>query len=141
AKDGFKKVATDLGKGVANGAISGLNAMIDGINSLSDKIMKKKLIKKKIPKLSTGTGASPAVSTDSQGRLTKSTKAIVNDKGIGNARGSSGHKELIYRRSGKIEQPKGNNKKVSLKRGDAVFNGMQSKSLMPHLSTGTLPHL
>lgn len=137
AKDGFKKVATDLGKGVANGAISGLNAMIDGINTLSDKIMKKKLIKKKIPKLSTGTGANPAVSTDSQGRLTKSTKAIVNDKGIGNAKGSKGHKELIYRRSGKIEQPRGNNKRVSLKRGDAVYNGMQSKAMLPHLSTGT----
>ncbi|CRV31552.1 Minor tail protein Gp26 [Streptococcus equi subsp. equi] len=137
AKDGFKKVATSLGKGVANGAISGLNAMIDGINTLSDKIMKKKLIKKKIPKLSTGTGASPAVQTDSQGRLTRSTKAVVNDKGLGNAKGSNGHKELIYRRSGKIEQPRGNNKRVSLKRGDAVYNGMQSKALLPHLSTGT----
>ena len=137
AKDGFKKVASDLGKGVANGAISGLNAMIDGINTLSDKIMKKKLIKKKIPKLSTGTGANPAVKTDSQGRLTRSTKAVVNDKGLGNAKGPNGHKELIYRRSGKIEQPRGNNKRVSLKRGDAVYSGMQSKAMLPHLSTGT----
>ena len=137
AKDGFKKVATNLGKGVANGAISGLNAMIDGINTLSDKIMNKKLIKKKIPKLSTGTGANPAVKTDSQGRLTRSTKVVVNDKGLGNAKGPNGRKELIYRRSGKIEQPRGNNKKVSLKRGDAVYNGMQSKALLPHLSTGT----
>ena len=138
AKDGFKKVASDLGKGVANGAISGLNAMIDGINTLSDKIMNKKLIKKKIPKLSTGTGANPAVKTDSQGRLTRSTKAVVNDKGLGNAKGPNGHKELIYRRSGKIEQPRGNNKRVSLKRGDAVYNGMQSKAMLPHLSTGTI---
>ncbi|MCE5131181.1 peptidoglycan DD-metalloendopeptidase family protein [Staphylococcus saprophyticus] len=137
AKDGFKKVASDLGKGVANGAISGLNAMIDGINTLSDKIMKKKLIKNKIKPLSTGTGANPNVQTDSQGRLTKSTKAIVNDKGLGNASGSRGHKEIIHRRNGKIEQPKGNNKRVNLKRGDAVYNGIQSKSLMPHLSTGT----
>lgn len=137
AKDGFKKVASDLGKGVANGAISGLNAMIDGINTLSDKIMKKKLIKNKIKPLSTGTGANPNVQTDSQGRLTKSTKAIVNDKGLGNASGSRGHKEIIHRRNGKIEQPRGNNKRVNLKRGDAVYNGIQSKSLMPHLSTGT----
>ena len=115
-----------------------LNAMIDGINTLSDKIMKKKLIKKKIPKLSTGTGANPGVQTDSQGRLTKPTKAIVNDKGLGNASGSRGHKELIYRRNGKIEQPRGNNKRVSLKRGDAVYNGMQSKAMLPHLSTGTI---
>ncbi|MDV3053606.1 phage tail tape measure protein [Staphylococcus ureilyticus] len=137
AKSGFKKVATSLGKGVANGAISGLNAMIDGINSLSDKIMKKKLIKKKIPKLSTGTGVNPAVKTDSQGRLKQSTKAIVNDKGIGNGKGPNGHKELIYRRSGKIEQPRGNNKKVSLKRGDGVINGAQAQAMRPHLSTGT----
>lgn len=137
AKDGFKKVATSLGKGVANGAISGLNAMIDGINSLSKKIMKKKLIKKSIPKLSTGTGANPAVKTDSQGRLKRSTKAVVNDKGIGNGKGPNGHKELIYRRIGKIEQPRGNNKKVSLKRGDGVINGAQAQAMRPHLSTGT----
>lgn len=137
AKDGFKKVATSLGKGVANGAISGLNAMIDGINALSDKIMNKKLIKKKIPKLSTGTGASPSVQTDSQGRLKHSTKAIVNDKGIGNAKGPGGHKEIIQRRNGKMIQPKGRNKVVRLRRGDAVHNGMQSKSLLPQLSTGT----
>ena len=66
--------------------------MIDGINTLSDKIMNKKLIKKKIPKLSTGTGANPAVKTDSQGRLTKSVRAVVNDKGLGNAKGPNGHK-------------------------------------------------
>ncbi|WP_336832995.1 peptidoglycan DD-metalloendopeptidase family protein [Staphylococcus pseudoxylosus] len=137
AKDGFKKVATSLGKGVANGAIAGLNAMIDGINALSDKIMKKKLIKKKIPKLSTGTGASPSVQTDSQGRLKHSTKAVVNDKGIGNAKGPGGHKEIIQRRNGKMIQPKGRNKVVKLRRGDAVHNGMQSKALRPHLSTGT----
>lgn len=137
AKIGFKKVATDLGKGVANGAISGLNAMIDGINTLSDKIMKKKLIKNKIKPLSTGTAANPGVQTNSQGQLTKSTRAVVNDKGLGNARGPGGHKEIIQRRNGKFEQPKGRNKLVRLKRGDAVHNGMQSKALRPHLSTGT----
>lgn len=135
---GFKKVASKVGKGVANGAIAGLNGMIDGINSLSDKIMSKKLIKKKIPKLSTGTGLSTQVKTDSNGLLKRGTKAIVNDKGLGNARGANGHKELIYRRSGKIERPIGNNKKVSLKRGDGVFNGTQSQSILPHLSTGTI---
>jgi len=130
---GFKKVAGNLGKGVANGAIKGMNAMIDGINSLSNKIMKKKLIKNKIPKLSTGTG----VQTDKNGLLKRGTKAIVNDRGLGNGTGPNGHKELIYRRSGKIERPIGNNKKVSLKRGDGVINGAQSKSLLPHFAKGT----
>ncbi len=132
---GFKSVAKKVGNGVANGAISGLNAMIDGINSLSDKIMNKKLIKKKIPKLSTGTG----IQTDSNGLLKRGTKAIVNDRGLGNASGPNGHKELIYRRGGKVERPIGNNKKVNLRRGDGVFNGAQSQSLLPHLSTGTIP--
>lgn len=130
---GFKKVAGNLGKGVANGAIKGMNAMIDGINSLSNKIMKKKLIKNKIPKLSTGTG----VQTDKNGLLKRGTKAIVNDRGLGNGTGPNGHKELIYRRSGKIERPIGNNKKVSLRRGDGVLNGAQSKSLLPHFANGS----
>ncbi|WP_049319248.1 tape measure protein [Mammaliicoccus sciuri] len=138
AKDGFKKEAKKLGNSIANGAINGLNAMIDGINSLSDKIMSKKLIKKKIPTLSTGTGFSPQVETDSNGLLKRGTKAIVNDRGPGNGTGPNGHKELIYRRSGKIERPIGNNKKVNLRRGDGVFNGAQSQSLLPHLSTGTV---
>lgn len=141
AKEGFKKVAKDLGNSVANGAINGLNAMIDGINWLSDKIMKKKLIKNKVKTLSTGTGASPTVSTDSEGRLTKPTKAIVNDKGIGNAKGPNGHREVIHRRNGKVEKPIGRNKRVNLHRGDSVLNGIQSKPLIPHLSTGTTPDL
>src|SRR5699024_2951142 len=132
---GFKKVASELGKGVANGAIKGLNGMIKGINALSNKIMGKKLIKpEKIPPLSTGTG----VQVDNNGLLKRSTKAVVNDKGPGNGKGPNGHKELIYRRGGKIEQPVGNNKKVSLRRGDGVINGAQSQSLIPHLSTGTV---
>lgn len=134
---GFKSIAKKVGNGVANGAIGGLNAMIDGINSLSDKIMKKKLIKKKIPTLSTGTGLSPQVKTDGNGLLKQGTKAIVNDKGLGNARGANGHKELIYRKGGKIERPIGNNKKVSLKRGDGVINGSQAKPLLPHFAKGT----
>ena len=136
AKIGFKNVAKKLGAGVANGAVAGLNAMIDGINWLSDKIMSKKLIKKQVPevKLSTGTGANPLVNTDSEGRLTKPTKAVVNDKGPGNAKGPNGHKEIIYRKNGKVEKPIARNKKVSLRRGDAVYNGMQSRA---HLSTGT----
>lgn len=135
---GFKSVAKKVGNGVANGAIGGLNAMIDGINALSDKIMKKKLIKKKIPKLSTGTAMSPQVKTDSNGLLKQGTKAVVNDKGPGNGKGPNGHKELIYRRGGKIEQPIGRNKRVSLRRGDGVINGAQSQSFLPHLSTGTV---
>ncbi len=135
---GFKKIASKLGKGVANSAVDGLNGMITGINSLSKKIMSKKLIKNKIPHLSTGTEVSPQVQTDQNGLLTRSTKAIVNDKGPGNGSGPNGHQELIYRRDGKIEKPLGRNKQVHLKRGEGVINGAQSKSLLPHFSTGTV---
>ncbi|MEX6014770.1 peptidoglycan DD-metalloendopeptidase family protein [Mammaliicoccus sciuri] len=135
---GFKKIASKVGKGIANSAVDGLNGMITGINSLSKKIMSKKLIKNKIPHLSTGTEVSPQVQTDQNGLLTRSTKAIVNDKGPGNGSGPNGHQELIYRRDGKIEKPLGRNKQVHLKRGEGVINGAQSKSLLPHFSTGTL---
>ena len=76
----------DLGKSVANKAIGGLNNMIGGINSISKAITDKDLIKP-IPTLSTGTMASPSVSTDSNGGLTAPTLAIVNDRGVGNAPG------------------------------------------------------
>lgn len=135
---GFKKIASKVGKEIANSAVDGLNGMITGINSLSKKIMSKKLIKNKIPHLSTGTEVSPQVQTDQNGLLTRSTKAIVNDKGPGNGSGSNGHQELIYRRDGKIEKPLGRNKQVHLKRGEGVINGEQSKSLLPHFSTGTV---
>ena len=135
---GFKKEAGKLGKGVANGAIEGLNGMIKGINKLSSKIMGKNLISKEIPRLSTGTGTSPNVDTDQNGLLKRRTRAIVNDKGPGNGRGPNGHKELIYRRSGKIEQPKGRNRLVTLNRGDGVINGAQTQSFLPRLSTGTV---
>lgn len=135
---GFKKIASKVGKGIANSAVDGLNGMITGINSLSKKIMSKKLIKNKIPHLSTGTEVSPQVQTDQNGLLTRSTKAVVNDKGPGNGTGPNGHQELIYRRDGKIEKPLGRNKQVHLKRGEGVINGAQSKSLLPHFSTGTV---
>src|SRR5699024_24705 len=132
---GLKSVASELGKGVANGAMKGLNGMIKGINALSNKSMCKNLIKsEKIPPLSTGTDGQ----VDDNSHLKHINKAVVNDKGPGNGKGPNGNKELIYRRGGKIEQPVGNNKKVSLRRGDGVINGAQSQSLIPHLSTGTV---
>lgn len=100
--------------------------------------MGKKLIKNNIPKLSTGTGLNPGVQTDSQGRLTRSTKAIVNDKGVGNGSGANGHKEIIRKRNGSLKPIKGRNRMVNLKKGESVLNGAQSKSLLPHLSTGTV---
>ena len=104
---GGEMADADLGKSVANKAIGGLNNMIGGINSISKAITDKDLIKP-IPTLSTGTMASPSVSTDSNGGLTAPTLAIVNDRGVGNAPGG-GVQEIIHRANGTLEAPQGRN--------------------------------
>ena len=114
------QILRDLGKSVANKAIGGLNNMIGGINSISKAITDKDLIKP-IPTLSTGTMASPSVSTDSNGGLTAPTLAIVNDRGVGNAPGG-GVQEIIHRANGTLEAPQGRNVLVSLGVGDSVIN-------------------
>lgn len=132
--------AADLGKSVANKAIGGLNSMIGGINSISKAITDKDLIKP-IPTLSTGTMASPSVSTDSNGGLTAPTLAIVNDRGVGNAPGG-GVQEIIHRANGTLEAPQGRNVLVSLGVGDSVINAndtqrYQRMGVIPSFSTGT----
>lgn len=132
--------AADLGKSVANKAIGGLNSMIGGINSISKAITDKDLIKP-IPTLSTGTMASPSVSTDSNGGLTAPTLAIVNDRGVGNAPGG-GVQEIIHRANGTLEAPQGRNVLVSLGVGDSVINAndtlrYQRMGVIPRFSTGT----
>lgn len=144
---GFKSIAKKVGNGVANGAISGLNAMIDGINALSNKIMSKKLIKKKITPLSTGTGGSNSVRTNSKGQLQEDTLAMVNDKGPGNGKGPNGHQELIRDKDGSLFAPKGRNVVLPLRKGMEVINGRNTQSMIEngniaafHNGTGDKPH-
>lgn len=144
AKAGFQKKAKSLGLSAANGAISGLNKMIGGINKISKAITDKNLIKK-IPTLSTGTGDG-AVSTNSQGQLTSPTTAIVNDKGPGNGTGINGHQEIIQRSDGSMYAPQGRNVMLGLGKGDSVISGkdtqlMQRMGMIPRFSTGTIPRL
>lgn len=146
---GFKSIAKKVGAGVANGAIKGLNAMIKGINTLSDKIMNKKLIKNEIPevKLSTGTGGSNSVRTNSKGQLQEDTLAMVNDKGPGNGKGRNGHQELIRDKDGSLFAPKGRNVVLPLRKGMEVINGRNTQSMIEngniaafHNGTGDKPH-
>lgn len=144
---GFKSIAKKVGNGVANGAISGLNAMIDGINALSNKIMSKKLIKKKITPLSTGTGGSNSVKTNSKGQLQEDTLAMVNDKGPGNGKGPNGHQELIRDKDGSLFAPKGRNVVLPLRKGMEVINGRNTQSMIEngniaafHNGTADKPH-
>lgn len=137
---GFKSIASKVGKGIANGAISGLNKMIDGVNWLSKKIMDKKLIKDKIAKLSTGTGGSNSVKTNSKGQLQEDTLAMVNDKGPGNGKGPNGHQELIRDKDGSLFAPKGRNVVLPLKKGMEVINGRDTQSMyggIPRFSAGS----
>lgn len=146
---GFKSIAKKVGAGVANGAIKGLNAMIKGINTLSDKIMNKKLIKNEIPevKLSTGTGGSNSVKTNAKGQLQEDTLAMVNDKGPGNGKGRNGHQELIRDKDGSLFAPKGRNVVLPLRKGMEVINGRNTQSMIEngniaafHNGTGDKPH-
>lgn len=137
---GFKSVASKVGKGIANGAISGLNKMIDGVNWLSKKIMDKKLIKDKIAKLSTGTGGSNGVRTNSKGQLQEDTLAMVNDKGPGNGKGPNGHQELIREKDGSLFAPKGRNVILPLRKGMEVINGRDTQNMyggIPRFSAGS----
>lgn len=133
---GFKNIASKVGKGIANGAISGLNKMIDGVNWLSKKIMDKKLIGSKVPKLSTGTGSNGDVKANSKGQLQENTLAMVNDKGRGNGKGPNGHQELIRDKDGTMFAPQGRNVIVPLSKGMEVINGKQTQSM---ISSGMIP--
>lgn len=134
-KDDLSKKAKSLGKSVANGAISGLNGMISGINSISSKIMDKKLLKK-IPKLSTGTSSivqNSAISTP--------TLAVVGDKGPGNGPGGFSH-EVIHRANGDLHLTPATDTLVKLNKGDKVYNGTQTYNMMkqgliPRFNLGT----
>lgn len=146
---GFKSIAKKVGAGVANGAIKGLNAMIKGINTLSDKIMNKKLIKNEIPEveLSTGTGGGNGVKTNAKGQLQEDTLAMVNDKGPGNGKGRNGHQELIRDKDGSLFAPKGRNVVLPLRKGMEVINGRNTQSMIKngniaafHNGTGDKPH-
>src|SRR5699024_9050236 len=88
AKKWMKDKAVSLGKSVANGAISGLNKMIGGINKISKAITSKKLMDE-IPELSTGTSKGKPKS-NSKGQLKQPTTAVVNDRGRGNGQGPNG---------------------------------------------------
>ena len=140
AKKWMKDKAVSLGKSVANGAISGLNKMIGGINKISKAITSKKLMDE-IPELSTGTSKGKPKS-NSKGQLKQPTTAVVNDKGRGNGRGPNGHQEIIQKSNGQMFAPRGKNVVVGLEKGDIVHSGqdtqaMKSQGIIPQFSSGT----
>lgn len=140
AKKWMKDKAVSLGESVANGAISGLNKMIGGINKISKAITSKKLMDE-IKPLHTGTRKG-APKSNSKGQLKQPTTAVVNDKGQGNGRGPNGHQEIIQKSNGQMFAPRGKNVVVGLEKGDTVHSGqdtqaMQSQGIIPQFSKGT----
>lgn len=134
------KAAGDLGITVANKAIGGLNGMIGGVNKISKAITSKKLMEE-IPGLSTGSSKGQPKS-NSKGQLSRSTAAVVNDKGRGNGKGSNGYQEVIQRADGSMYAPMGKDVLVSLDKGDTVHSGeetqaMQSQGVIPHFASGS----
>ncbi|WP_440863966.1 peptidoglycan DD-metalloendopeptidase family protein, partial [Staphylococcus shinii] len=122
----------------------GLNGLIKGVNKVGSLLgMGKEMIKP--VKFSTGTETSSTHTQNvvSNGAINQPTMAMVNDRGPGNS-ASGGTQELIQRRDGSVEAPRGNNALVGLNKGDSVINGrttskMMKQGLIPKFSTGTNP--
>lgn len=134
-KDGIKGFAGKIGDTIndmVGGIKTGLNALIKGVNWVAGKLG----VDKKIPKLSTGTESTHTQSFVSNGAISRPTLATVNDKGLGNGSGSSGHQELIQRANGQVFAPKGKDVTVPLGKGDRIINGRDTQRLQ---KSGAIP--
>ena len=112
---------------VVNGVIGGLNDLLGAIG-IGDGDLVKKI---SLPRFSAGTR---------NGRLTNDTLGILNDRGPGNGRG--GARQELIERNGTLLAPQGRDAIVPLKKGDRIFNGAETQSLMaageiPRFSRGT----
>lgn len=127
SKTTISNKAGDLGRSVANSAISGLNSMIGGINSIYKGINggKKNLISP-IPEI---------VKKSNGGGIKKDTLAIVGDKGPGNGPGGF-TQEIIKRKDGTMQLTPKTDTLVHLNRGDEVISGRDTHSLM---KSGAIP--
>lgn len=120
----------------------GLNGLIKGVNKVGSLLgMGKEMVKP--VKFSTGTDTSSTHTQNvvSNGAINTPTMAMVNDRGPGNS-ASGGTQELIQRKNGSLEAPRGKNALVGLGKGDSVINGrttskMMKQGLLPKFSKGT----
>ena len=113
------------GKGV-NKVIRVLNSAIGKIDSVISQFGGSKSAVHKSGLVHYATG------TDSNGRLTHDTLAIVNDAQSGP------RQEAIVTDTNDVILPRGNNVPVMLKKGWGVLNGTQTQSLgLPHFASGT----
>lgn len=147
-KNGASK-AVDGVKSLGNSMVKQLekviNGIIGGLNSITSKLGITATIKEwSAPQFSTGTGGSKGVASGMAARFSTGTRngriandmlGIVNDKGPGNGRGGA-VQELIEDKAGNLFAPRGKNVTVQLDKGDRIYSGAETQSLM---SAGMLP--
>ena len=131
---------TSLGKSMGDKLESVVNGVIGGLNKVLSAIGVDE-----IGTISINTGGS-AVTTGAAGMLKRFSTGtrngsiaenmlgIVNDIGPGNGRG--GAVQELIQRDGELFAPRGRNAVVPLEKGDRIFNGAETQSLM---SSGIIP--
>src|SRR5699024_658170 len=136
AVEGITSLGKSMGdklESVVNGVIGGLNKVlsaigVDEIGTIS---------------INTGGGAATTGAAGLLRRFSTGTRngaisndmlGMVNDRGPGNGRG--GATQELIQRDGELFAPRGKNAIVPLKKGDRIFNGAETQSLM---SSGIIP--
>ncbi|WP_020007411.1 phage tail tape measure protein [Salinicoccus albus] len=128
AVDGVKSMGNDMAgalQDVLDGITGGLNKILDAIG------LDMEIGSFDVPTFSTGTR---------NGRIANDGPGILNDKGPGNGRG--GATQELIQRGNKMLAPQGKNAFVGLKKGDRIFNGAETQSMIasgkiPRFSQGT----
>ena len=135
AVDGITSLGRSMGskmESVVNGVIGGLNKVLKAIGV------------KEIGTISISTGGGTVTGVASavrrfstgtrNGAIANDMLGMVNDRGPGNGRG--GATQELIQRNGQLFAPRGKNAIVPLKKGDRIFNGAETQSLM---SSGVIP--
>src|SRR5699024_8300288 len=129
---------TSLGKSMGSKMESVVNGVIGGLNKVLKAIGVDEIGTISISTGGTATGAAGAVrrfSTGTRnGAIANDMLGMVNDRGPGNGRG--GATQELIQRDGQLFAPRGKNAIVPLKKGDRIFNGAETQSLM---SSGVIP--
>src|SRR5699024_9127202 len=130
---------TSLGKSMGDKMESVVNSVIGGLNKVLKAIGVSEIGTISINAGGgSATGAAGAIrrfSTGTRnGAIANDMLGMVNDRGPGNGRG--GATQEIIQRDGQLFAPRGKNAIVPLKKGDRIFNGAETQSLM---SSGVIP--
>ena len=131
---------TSLGRSMGSKMESVVNGVIGGLNKVLKAIGVKEIgtISISTGGGGTATGAASYIKKFStgtrNGAIASDMLGMVNDRGPGNGRG--GATQELIQRDGQMFAPRGKNAIVPLKKGDRIFNGAETQSLM---SSGVIP--